>query len=206
MAKRFYRTDTSPDTLRAIWDRIHDLNDQLVAQDAIIRGQASTITQLQTTATTAARDARNALIESSLVTKVPVAPKSPIPGGGGGGPPPPGGGGQCGDQVGVCAGTPLSGALPSWLSTALIAAGQDPNSNCLNEALLGDAGVEAACNANDFTPQRDSGCSTRARLYHQGNHGLWDTFCGHPDASHVADYFVNLGVTYTDGTCGWGWS
>ena len=103
----------------------------------------------------------------------------------------------------MCAGQPLSAALPGWLSGALIAAGVNPAQNCYDPAAL--AAIEATVNANDFTIQRDSGCAIRPRIYHQANHALWGTFCGQPDASAVADFHKDLVVTNGDGSVSWGY-
>jgi hypothetical protein len=204
---RFISPDPTPANLIALWNKIHDATDGLAAANATIAQQAATIASLQTGLTQAQRNALQALISAGKTTTQQSNTSgqsggSGGSGGGGGSPPPqpvppPGGG--------TAAGTPLNPALPAWLYNALVAAGQPTTSNLLNEALLGDPAVEATCNANDFTVQRNSGCATRARLYHQGNHGLWGTFCGQPDASAVADYFVNVSISYADGSQGWGW-
>lgn len=210
MAKRFYNLAPTADNFRSIWDQLHALKQSLDEANATIVRHNETLTTVQSTSNTAQRNALQALIASSGSPKVPVATRIAGSGGNpsGGGPPP----GPPGPPppvpppgVGTCAGAPLSLSLPSWFYNALVAAGQSTTSNCLNEGLLGNAGVEGACNANDFTVQRDSGCNTRARLYHQGNHGLWRTFCGQPDASQVADYIVNVSISYGDGSQGWGW-
>ena len=204
--KRFYRTDTDPANFRSIWDRLHDLDDQITAANATIRSQASTITSLSSTLTQADRNARNALIAAgatvtaqSTTTGQPgpsPPPGASPPGSPPGSPGPPAGPGTCSSQ-------PLSASLPAWFSTALVGAGQSTTSNCYSAVFL--AAIEATCNANDFTLQRDSGCAVRGRLYHQGNHGMWGTFCGQPDASAVADFSVDVVVTQPDGSVSWGW-
>lgn len=197
---RFIDTQPTPANFIQLWQRLHDLDAAVTASNLTIRQHASTIATVQSGLTVAQRNALQALITAG--TLVPT----PADGGSGTGPVGnPGGGGGGGGAVGpgTCSSAPLSAGLPAWFSAALIAAGQSATSNCYSAVFL--AAVEATCNANDFTIQRDSGCAVRPRLYHQGNHGMWGTFCGQPDASAVADYIVNLTITYGDGSIGWGW-
>lgn len=200
MAKRFYRTDPSPDTLRAIWDRLHDLNDQLTSAQGTITKQADTITTLQTNLTATDRDAKRALVQAGRQITPLTLPAGVFSGGGGPapgpGPPPPPPGGTT-----ICSVQPLSAALPGWLSGAL--AGLGITNNCWNPGQ--ELALEGTFNANDFTIVSGLACSVRGRIFHQGNHGLWTTCNGHPDAQYVADLIVDVVVTNSDGSVSWGW-
>ncbi len=81
--------------------------------------------------------------------------------------------------------------------TAIINAG---GTNCWTEPTI--LAMEPDMHTNDFTPQRDSACTVRPRMYHQANHALWvinPPWCGALDASGSADFTVN--ISRSDG--GW---
>lgn len=73
---RFYNLEPTADNFRALWDRVHTLDEALTAQNAIIRGQNTTISQLQASVQQAMKTAKTAL------QGIPL----PAPTGGGGTP------------------------------------------------------------------------------------------------------------------------
>ena len=82
---RFIRTDTSPDNIRALWERLHALDDQITAANTTITQQASTITTLQTQVKTVQAQAAQASItagqpnQTVSSTGVPTPTPTPSP-------------------------------------------------------------------------------------------------------------------------------
>lgn len=191
---KFINTEPTADNLRAIWERIHGLDATLTDANALIRAQASTIASLQSTLTATQQTANRAMILASTTTDTPG--DGTLPTGSGGGPPPPPPGGS-----GVCSSESLSTALPDWLRTALTGAGAVDN--CWSAALM--AAIEADFNAHDFTIYSGISCHISGRIFHQGNHGLWQNCNGHGNAEYNFDFKVDIVVTNPDGSVSWGW-
>lgn len=83
MAKgRFVDDRLTPQNLRALWDRVHALNDLLTGQATTIQQQAATITSLQSQLSSVANDAQQALITAGKATS---QTSTTNPSGGGGG-------------------------------------------------------------------------------------------------------------------------
>ena len=199
MAKRgrYVNTQPTPDNFVALWNRLHTLGDQLTAALVEQKTHADTLTTLQSSLSATDQKARRALIAAGTLTDTPGAGHEAIGGSGGGSPPPPPPPGG----TTICSTQPLSTSLPGWLYTALVGAGQ--TDNCWTPAM--EASLEGTFNANDYTIVTGLACSIRGRIEHQGNHGLWGTCGGHPDAQYVADLVVDIVVTNSDGSVSWGW-
>lgn len=82
MARRHYDDQPTPQNLRALWDRIHTLTDQLTEAQAMITEQADTIADLQTELTTTTARADEALLSVGRPID-PVSIAIPVPGPGG---------------------------------------------------------------------------------------------------------------------------
>ena len=85
MAQRFIRTDASPETLRAIWDSIHTMNDALTTAQATIKSQSATLASQSALLTTHSNKITQALTAAGKFTGTGNFAGVP-PGGGGIGP------------------------------------------------------------------------------------------------------------------------
>lgn len=81
MAKRYYDTAASPQNLRAIWDQLQGLQEDLAGAQALITAQQTTIDDLNSQVAQANRQAQTALITAGKVTSSTsqVNPPSPSP-------------------------------------------------------------------------------------------------------------------------------
>lgn len=77
MGGRFIRTDAGPANIRAIWDMLHDLKDNLTAARATIATQADTITSLQSQLTEVGRRSSYALMAATATSSVTGSGTSP---------------------------------------------------------------------------------------------------------------------------------
>ena len=188
---RYINVEPTALNFKALWQRLHDLDDGITAANLTIQQQQALIASLQSGLTSTSRNATQALISAdvgALRKLIQEILDEQADGGGGGG------GNFCTTQ-------PLSTALPGWLYAALVAAGQ--TNNCWTAGM--ESSLEATFNANDFTIVSGVACSVRGRIFHQGNHGMWTTCNGRPDAQYVADMIVDVVVTNADGSVSWGW-
>lgn len=84
--RRYINDQPTPENIRALWDQIHRLSDQLVAAQTTIAEQATTIATQQTQLTTTAKKAEEALVTAGQPVEVTPSPAGvPGPGGSQGG-------------------------------------------------------------------------------------------------------------------------
>ena len=68
MAQRFIRTDASPETIRALWDQLHTMNDALTSAQATIKAQSATLASQTALLSTHASKITQALAASGKFT------------------------------------------------------------------------------------------------------------------------------------------
>jgi hypothetical protein len=85
VVRRYMNDQPTPDNIRALWDQIHKLTDQLVSAQATVSDQASTISTLQSQLTATAKKTEEALLTVGQPLAI-VATTGTSTGGGASGP------------------------------------------------------------------------------------------------------------------------
>jgi hypothetical protein len=86
MPRRYINDQPTPDNIRALWDQIHRLSDQLLASQTTVAQQQTTIGILQSQLTTTAKRAEEALLTAGQPVDIKIsAPTTTGPGGSTGG-------------------------------------------------------------------------------------------------------------------------
>lgn len=81
--RKYFNTEATPENIRALWDKIHSLTDDLAAAKATIAEQAATISGLQPQVTDAQAKAEEALITAGRPQAIITPTTVPVPGPGG---------------------------------------------------------------------------------------------------------------------------
>lgn len=81
--RRYYNLEVTSENLRALWDKMHDLEQDLATANATILRQNGTISTLQTQLLKTAQQASEALLTAGQAVPADTAVPTPVPGPGG---------------------------------------------------------------------------------------------------------------------------